>query len=184
MTSATHMALPVAPESTPRPEEIRFAIGASSLGAVLVATSERGICAILLGDGPGTLERELRERFPAAAVTPGGSEVDRLAARVAAFVEAPALGLDLPLDLRGTPFQRRVWQTLQEIPAGSTASYTEIAARIGAPDSVRAVAAACAANALAVAIACHRVVRRDGGLSAYRWGVERKRELLAREAHA
>jgi len=184
MTSDTHQELPVGTGSSTHPAKIRFAIGASDLGAVLVATSERGICAILLGDGPDALERELRGRFPAAALVPGGSEVDRLAARVAAFVEAPALGLDLPLDVRGTPFQRRVWQAVQEIPPGSTASYTEIAARIGAPDSVRAVAAACAANALAVAIACHRVVRRDGGLSGYRWGIERKRALLAREARA
>jgi AraC family transcriptional regulator of adaptative response/methylated-DNA-[protein]-cysteine methyltransferase len=182
MTSATRTSHPPATKSASSRAKIRFAIGASTLGAVLVATSERGICAILLGDGPGALERELRLRFPEAGLTAGGPELDRLAARVVALIDAPALGLDVPLDIGGTPFQRQVWQTLREIPAGATASYAEVAARIGAPASVRAVAAACAANALAVAIPCHRVVRSDGGLSGYRWGIERKRALLAREA--
>ncbi|MBA3260186.1 MAG: bifunctional DNA-binding transcriptional regulator/O6-methylguanine-DNA methyltransferase Ada [Gemmatimonadales bacterium] len=164
--------------------EIRFAIGECSLGSILVATSERGVCAILLGDDPEALAHDLQDRFPQAALIGGDAEFERLVARVVGFVDAPGLGLDLPLDVRGTVFQRRVWQALREIPAGSTATYTEIAARIGAPKSVRAVAGACAANPLAVAIPCHRVVRNDGGLAGYRWGVERKRALLRREATA
>jgi AraC family transcriptional regulator of adaptative response/methylated-DNA-[protein]-cysteine methyltransferase len=164
--------------------EIRFAIGECSLGSILVATSERGVCAILLGDDPEALARDLQDRFPRAALIGGDAEFERLVAQVVGFVEAPALGLDLPLDVRGTAFQQRVWQALREIPAGSTASYAEIASRIGSPKSVRAVAGACAANSLAVAIPCHRVVRTDGSLSGYRWGVDRKRALLQREAGA
>jgi AraC family transcriptional regulator of adaptative response/methylated-DNA-[protein]-cysteine methyltransferase len=161
---------------------IRFAIGQSSLGAILVAQSERGICAILLGDDPDALAHDLQDRFPNANFIGGDAGFEKLVAQVVGFVEAPALGLALPLDIRGTAFQQRVWQALQEIPAGKTASYTDIANRIGSPTAVRAVAGACAANAIAVAIPCHRVVRNDGGLSGYRWGVERKRTLLAREA--
>lgn len=164
--------------------DIRFAIGQCSLGAILVAASERGICAILLGDEPVTLGQELRDRFPRAHLIGGDSAFEKMVDRVVAFVEAPGLGLDLPLDVRGTAFQQRVWQALQEIPAGSTASYTEIAQRIGTPSAVRAVAGACAANPLAVAIPCHRVVRNDGALSGYRWGVERKHALLEREKKA
>jgi AraC family transcriptional regulator of adaptative response/methylated-DNA-[protein]-cysteine methyltransferase len=164
--------------------EIRFAIGECSLGSILVARSERGVCAILLGDDPDALARDLQDRFPHATLIGGDAGFEELVARVVGFVEAPGLGLDLPLDVRGTAFQRRVWQALREIPAGSTVSYSEIAARIGAPKSVRAVAHACAKNPLAVAIPCHRVVRNDGGLSGYRWGVERKRSLLQREARA
>jgi AraC family transcriptional regulator of adaptative response/methylated-DNA-[protein]-cysteine methyltransferase len=164
--------------------EIRFAIGECSLGSILVATSEVGVCAILLGDDPDALARDLQDRFPRATLVGGEAEFEALVARVVGFVEAPALGLDLPLDVRGTAFQQRVWQALREIPSGSTASYTEIAGRIGSPKSVRAVAGACAANTLAVAIPCHRVVRTDGGLSGYRWGVERKRALLEREARS
>ncbi|HET9405346.1 MAG TPA: bifunctional DNA-binding transcriptional regulator/O6-methylguanine-DNA methyltransferase Ada [Burkholderiales bacterium] len=162
--------------------EIRFAIGKCALGSILVAQSARGICAIFLGDDPGALARELQDRFPRARLIGGDRAYEKLVAKVVGFVEAPALGLDLPLDVRGTAFQQRVWQALRRIPAGRTASYTEIAKRIGSPQSVRAVAGACAANALAVAIPCHRVVRNDGGLSGYRWGVERKRALLKREA--
>lgn len=161
---------------------IRFAIGQCSLGAILVAQSERGICAILLGDDPDALAHDLQDRFPNANLIGGDAGFEKLVAQVVGFVEAPALGLALPLDIRGTAFQQRVWQALQEIPAGKTASYTDIANRIGSPAAVRAVAGACAANAIAVAIPCHRVVRNDGGLSGYRWGVERKRTLLAREA--
>jgi AraC family transcriptional regulator of adaptative response/methylated-DNA-[protein]-cysteine methyltransferase len=164
--------------------EIRFAIGECSLGSLLVAQSGRGICAIHLGDDPGALARDLQDRFPHARLVGGDKGYEKLVAKVVGFVEAPALGLDLPLDVRGTAFQQRVWQALRKIPAGSTASYTEIAKRIGSPKSVRAVAQACAANALAVAIPCHRVVRNDGALSGYRWGVERKRALLRREADA
>ena len=163
---------------------IRFAIGECALGSILVARSDRGVCAILLGDDPDALARKLEERFPRAVLIGGDAEFEQLVAKVVGFVEAPALGLDLPLDVRGTAFQQRVWQALREIPAGKTASYAEVAARIGAPGAVRAVAQACGANGLAVAIPCHRVVRTDGTLSGYRWGVERKRALLEREAQA
>ncbi|MEX2262936.1 MAG: bifunctional DNA-binding transcriptional regulator/O6-methylguanine-DNA methyltransferase Ada [Bryobacteraceae bacterium] len=161
--------------------EIRFAVGECSLGSILVARSERGICAILLGDDPDKLTRDLQDQFPQANLIGGDAGFERLVSKVVGLVEAPALALDLPLDIRGTAFQQRVWQALRKVPAGSTASYTEIARRIGAPKSVRAVAQACGANALAVAIPCHRVVRHDGALSGYRWGVERKRTLLERE---
>jgi AraC family transcriptional regulator of adaptative response/methylated-DNA-[protein]-cysteine methyltransferase len=164
--------------------EIRFAVGECSLGSILVASSERGVCAIMLGDDPDALARELQDRFPRAALIGADARFEQLVAKVVGLVEAPGLGLDLPLDVRGTAFQQRVWQALREIPAGSTVSYSELARRIGAPRSVRAVAQACAANALAVAIPCHRVVRNDGALSGYRWGVERKRALLLREAPA
>lgn len=162
--------------------EIRFAVGECSLGSILVATSGRGVCAILLGDDPDALARELQDRFPRADLIGGDKEFEELVARVVGFVETPRLGLDLPLDVRGTAFQQRVWQALRKIPTGSTVSYADIAKRIGSPKAVRAVARACAANALAVAIPCHRVVRNDGALSGYRWGVERKRALLEREA--
>ncbi len=161
---------------------IRFAIGQCSLGAILVATSARGVCAIALGDDPDTLIRDLQDRFAHAELHGNDADFERLVATVVGFVEAPRLGLDLPLDIRGTAFQQRVWQALQQIPPGKTASYTAIAQRIGAPRSARAVASACGANTLAVAIPCHRVVRTDGALSGYRWGVERKRALLGREA--
>jgi len=164
--------------------EIRFAIGETSLGSVLVAASDKGVCAILFGEDPSSLAEDLQARFPRAHLVSGHRTFEKWVARVVGFVEAPRLGLDLPLDLRGTVFQRRVWKALQEIPIGSTASYSEVAKKVGAPRSARAVAQACAANRLAVAIPCHRVVRNDGGLSGYRWGVERKRALLAREAKA
>ncbi len=162
--------------------EIRFAVGECSLGSILVAQSARGVCAILLGDDPDALARDLQDRFPNAALVGGDATFERLVAQVVGFVDAPRIGLDLPLDIRGTAFQRRVWEALREIPAGETASYADIARRIGAPKSVRAVAQACGANAIAVAIPCHRVVRSDGGLSGYRWGVERKAQLLKAEA--
>jgi AraC family transcriptional regulator of adaptative response/methylated-DNA-[protein]-cysteine methyltransferase len=164
--------------------EIRFAIGECSLGAILVAQSERGVCAILLGDDPDALARDLQDRFPKATLIGGDHDYEQLVAQVVGFVEAPAVGLDLPLDVRGTAFQQRVWRALREIPAGSTVSYGEVARRIGSPKATRAVAQACASNLLAVAIPCHRVVRNDGGLSGYRWGVQRKRALLDREAQA
>ena len=164
--------------------DIRFAVGECSLGSILVAQSDRGICAILLGDDPDSLARDLQDQFPKANLIGGDAGFERLVAKVVGFVEAPALGLDLPLDVRGTAFQQRVWQSLRKIPAGSTASYTDVAKLIGSPNSVRAVAQACGANALAVAIPCHRVVRNDGAFSGYRWGVERKRALLEKEAHA
>ncbi|AZC19038.1 MULTISPECIES: bifunctional DNA-binding transcriptional regulator/O6-methylguanine-DNA methyltransferase Ada [Pseudomonas] len=162
--------------------DIRFAVGQCSLGAILVAQSERGVCAILLGDDPERLVQELQDKFPRANLIGADQEFEQLVAQVVGFIEAPAIGLNLPLDLRGTAFQERVWQALRTIPAGSTASYSEIAQRIGAPRSYRAVAQACGANSLAVAIPCHRVVRSDGDLSGYRWGVERKRQLLERES--
>jgi AraC family transcriptional regulator of adaptative response/methylated-DNA-[protein]-cysteine methyltransferase len=163
---------------------IRFAIGECSLGAILVAQSDRGVCAILMGDDPDALARDLQDRFPQAELVGGDAGFEELVAKVVGFVDAPRLGLDLPLDVRGTAFQQRVWRALRKIPSGATVSYAELAKRIGAPKSVRAVAQACAANALAVAIPCHRVVRSDGGLSGYRWGVERKRALLDREANS
>lgn len=160
---------------------ICFALGECSLGSILVAASDIGICAIALGDDPHRLARELQDRFPQAELIGGDSAFEQWVAKVIGFVEAPGIGLDLPLDMRGTAFQQRVWQALRQIPIGAKVSYTDIARRIGAPKAVRAVAGACAANTLAVAIPCHRVVRSDGGLSGYRWGVERKAELLRRE---
>ncbi|CNC30419.1 bifunctional DNA-binding transcriptional regulator/O6-methylguanine-DNA methyltransferase Ada [Yersinia similis] len=160
---------------------LHFAVGESSLGAILVAKSELGVCAILLGDDPARLVQQLQDKFPQANLVGGDTEFEQWVAQVVGFVEAPKLGLDLPLDIRGTAFQQRVWQALREIPIGETASYADIASRIGSPTAVRAVAGACAANILAVAIPCHRVIRQDGALSGYRWGVERKRLLLERE---
>lgn len=167
-----------------RDAEISFAVAQTSLGALLVAESARGICAIALGDDPEALVKDLQDRFPKARLIGGDPGFETRVAEVVGFVEAPQLGLNLPLDIRGTAFQQRVWQALRQIPAGETASYTQIAQRIGAPKAVRAVAQACASNTLAVAIPCHRVVRNDGALSGYRWGVARKRVLLDREALA
>ena len=161
---------------------IRFGLGQCRLGAILVAATELGVCSILLGDEPEPLLHDLQARFAGAQLIGADASFEQWMAQVIGFVEAPGLGLELPLDIRGTVFQQRVWQALREVPAGSTASYSEIAARIGAPKASRAVAGACAANPLAVAIPCHRVVRQDGDLSGYRWGVERKRALLANEA--
>jgi len=163
-------------------EEIKFAIGQSSLGAILVASSAKGVVAILIDDDPNKLARDLQDRFPKAHLVGGDQEYEKLVAQVVGLVEAPAIGLNLPLDVRGTAFQQRVWQALQEIPVGKTTSYSDIAAQIGLPNAVRAVAGACAANNIAVAIPCHRVVRSDGSLSGYAWGVERKRRLLDAES--
>jgi AraC family transcriptional regulator of adaptative response/methylated-DNA-[protein]-cysteine methyltransferase len=162
--------------------EVRYAVGKCSLGSILAATSARGVCAILLGNDPGTLLRELRDLFPRSHLVGADRRFEKLMARVVAFVDAPGIGLGLPLDVRGTAFQQRVWAAISRIPAGSTASYAEIARRIGTPRSARAVAQACASNKLAVAIPCHRVVRADGALSGYRWGTDRKRALLTRES--
>jgi AraC family transcriptional regulator, regulatory protein of adaptative response / methylated-DNA-[protein]-cysteine methyltransferase len=162
-------------------ELIRFATGTCTLGSILVAISERGIRAIALGDNRENLVRNLQDRFPQAERVGTDPDVEQLIAKIVAFIETRTLELDLPLDIRGTAFQQRVWQALREIPAGATISYSAIAQRIGAPKAVRAVASACAANTLAVVIPCHRVVRTDGALSGYRWGVERKAELLLRE---
>ena len=163
-------------------EEIRFAVGQTSLGAILVASTKKGVAAILLGHDPDELVRDLQDRFPKAHLIGADRHYEALVAQVVGFIEAPRIGLNLPLDVRGTAFQERVWKALQEIPAGATVSYADIARRIGAPRSNRAVAGACAANNLAVAIPCHRVIRNDGALSGYAWGVERKRALLDREA--
>ncbi len=162
-------------------ERIVFAHGESVLGCVLVAATERGICAILLGDTPAELQKDLQARFPRAILGPGDAVFTDLVARVVAYVDRPGDGLGLPLDIRGTAFQRKVWEVLQAIPAGQTLSYAEVAERIGSPRAVRAVAGACAANRLAVAVPCHRVVGSDGGLAGYRWGIGRKRALLKEE---
>jgi AraC family transcriptional regulator, regulatory protein of adaptative response / methylated-DNA-[protein]-cysteine methyltransferase len=163
-------------------EDIHFAVGESSLGAILVASSAKGVASILIGDDPDELVRDLQDRFPKARLVGGDKDYESLVARVVGFVEAPRIGLDLPLDVRGTAFQQRVWQVLREIPVGRTASYTDIAHNIGSPRAARAVADACAANNIALAIPCHRVVRNDGALAGYSWGVERKRILIEREA--
>jgi AraC family transcriptional regulator of adaptative response/methylated-DNA-[protein]-cysteine methyltransferase len=165
-------------------EHIRFAVGQSSLGPILVASSAKGVAAILMGDDPDALVRDLQDRFPRARLTGGDADYEQLVATVVGFIEAPQIGLDLPLDVRGTAFQQRVWRALRDVPPGRTVSYADIARAIGAPKAVRAVAGACAANALAVAIPCHRVVRNNGALSGYAWGVERKRALIEREAAA
>jgi AraC family transcriptional regulator of adaptative response/methylated-DNA-[protein]-cysteine methyltransferase len=161
---------------------IRFAVGQCWLGSILVAATGKGVCAVLLGDDAEALVRELQDRFPKARLVGGDQAFEQLVAKVVGFVGAPKLGLNLPLDVSGTAFQQRVWQALRKIPAGSTVTYSELAKRIGEPKAVRAVAQACASNPVAVAIPCHRVVRTDGSLSGYRWGVERKRALLEREA--
>jgi AraC family transcriptional regulator, regulatory protein of adaptative response / methylated-DNA-[protein]-cysteine methyltransferase len=165
-------------------KSIRFAVGECSLGSILVAATERGICAILLGDDPVALVRDLQGHFPIAELTDDDPDFEHLMAKVVGFIEAPSLGFDLPLDVRGTAFQQRVWQALRAIPAGATASYAEIAERIGAPKEAYAVGQACASNVIAVAIPCHRAVRKNGALAGYRWGVVRKRALLEREARA
>ncbi len=159
-------------------QRILFAVGECSLGSVLVACSAKGVVAILLGDNAEALLEDLQSRFPQAELIGGDAAFEELVARVVGFVDAPRTGLDLPLDIQGTAFQERVWQALRKVPVGSTVSYAEIAQSIGAPSSSRAVAQACGANKLAIAIPCHRVVRSDGGLSGYRWGIERKEKLL------
>jgi AraC family transcriptional regulator of adaptative response/methylated-DNA-[protein]-cysteine methyltransferase len=164
--------------------EVRFAIGECSLGSILVAATSVGVCAILLGDNPDELVHDLERRFQHAELVFADGDFEKLAGTVVAFVEEPRFGTKLPLDIRGTAFQRRVWEALCDVPAGTTVSYSAVARAIGAPKSGRAVAQACAANPLAVAIPCHRVVRTDGGLSGYRWGVERKQALLARETRS
>jgi AraC family transcriptional regulator of adaptative response/methylated-DNA-[protein]-cysteine methyltransferase len=162
--------------------EIRFAIDKSSLGLVLVATSDKGVCAIFFGDSAEKLTRDLKKQFPHATLVGNDPAFDQLVAKIIDFVEDPRLGFDLPLDIRGTAFQHRVWDALRRIPVGSTASYAEIAKTIGAPKSTRAVARACATNRIAVAIPCHRVIGSDGSLTGYAGGIERKRALLAKEA--
>ncbi len=166
------------------PAVVGYAVAPCTLGAVLVAATDRGVCAVLLGDRAESLVVELAGRFPESVLENDPHRLAGWLGRAAALVDRPGADFDAPLDPRGSAFQQRVWRELREIPAGSTASYGEIATRIGRPGSVRAVASACAANPLAIAVPCHRVVRGDGSLAGYRWGVERKRALLAREAGA
>ena len=162
--------------------DIFFAIAECSLGSILVAQSKKGICSILIGDDPASLMLDLQNQFPKANLIGDEPGYEAIVAKVLGLIEQPGIGLDLPLDIRGTAFQQRVWKALRQIPPGSTATYTEIAKKIGMPRAARAVAQACASNVLAVAIPCHRVIRTDGSLSGYRWGVERKSALLEREA--
>jgi len=163
-------------------EVIHFSVRRCTLGCILVAISPKGVCCITLGDDPALLLADLKKRFPNAKISRRDEKITQFVAQVVRFIEAPRLGLTLPLDIRGTDFQQRVWQALGKIPSGSTASYSDIARMIDRPKSVRAVAGACAANSISLAIPCHRIVRSDGQLSGYRWGIERKRILLAREA--
>ncbi|MAA73547.1 MAG: bifunctional DNA-binding transcriptional regulator/O6-methylguanine-DNA methyltransferase Ada [Salinisphaeraceae bacterium] len=163
---------------------IQFAVGETSLGSVLVAATADGVCAILMDDDPQALVDDLQQRFPGANLRGGDAAFDEHVARVISVIDQPQASVELPLDIRGTAFQKRVWQALCRIPPGRTVTYAELARQIGQPTAARAVASACAANKLGVVIPCHRVVRANGGLSGYRWGVERKRELLRREAAA
>ncbi|AMN40785.1 methylated-DNA--[protein]-cysteine S-methyltransferase [Rhodoplanes sp. Z2-YC6860] len=165
-------------------ETLSYATGESALGVVLVARSISDVCAILIGDDCGALAVDLAARFPKAGLVANDDAVCDDLAKVIRFVEQPAEGLYLSLDLRGTPFQRRVWEKLRGIPVGRTVTYTELARWVGPLTSARAVAGACAANPIALAVPCHRVVRRDGDLADYRWGIERKREMIGREARA
>ena len=187
-SSGAYAAAPAALGMTPaarrrggRGETIRYATVATPLGQALVAATDRGVCMTALGDDAAPLAAQLRQRFPAATLIEDKAALGDWAQRIVGFITAPERNLDLPLDIRGTAFQTRVWRALQKIPLGKTASYAEIAASLGQPSAVRAVAQACAANKLALLVPCHRVVRSDGDLAGYRWGVERKRELLARE---
>ncbi|NIJ64243.1 O-6-methylguanine DNA methyltransferase [Sphingomonas leidyi] len=165
-------------------DKISFGMGDSAIGRMLVARSADGVCTILFGDDDEQLAADLKGRFPGATLVRDDAAVATDLARLVRFVERPVEGLALPLDLRGTPFQQRVWDVLRGIPSGSTVTYAEVARRIGVPNAVRAVAGACAANPVALAIPCHRVVRSDGSLGGYRWGLDRKRTLIAREAMA
>lgn len=170
-------------EPSANPEVIRFTIGSCSLGFLLVASSKKGICCITLGDDPGPLVADLKKRFKNLNVVEDDEALKEFLTQVIGFVETPRIGLDLPLDVRGTEFQQRVWRALLKIPLGTTTSYSSVAHMIGSPNSVRAVAGACGANSISLAIPCHRVVRSDGQISGYRWGIERKHALLARESN-
>lgn len=172
---------PSAVKSRGNGETIKYAWTRCSLGHLLVASTSKGICAIELGDDPSKLLADFKNRFADATLIPGDKNFSRTVACVVALMESPKVGFDLPLDIRGTAFQHRVWQALRKIPVGETITYTELAERLGCPRSVRAVASACAANRIAVAVPCHRVVRIDGNLAGYYWGIERKKELIDRE---
>ncbi len=177
--------LGMAPQSYRRrgqDQRIRFALAECSLGSLLVASTDKGVCCVLLGDDPHALVDDLQRRFAAAQLIGADARYEQTVAQVVALMEQPRLGLALPLDIQGTAFQQRVWQALQSIPAGQTVSYSELARHLGQPSATRAVASAVAANPIAVAVPCHRVLRNDGSISGYRWGVERKRALLLREA--
>lgn len=182
--TTTHLAEGQARPVTPqKADTVHYGLHACSLGFALVATSDKGVCSLWFGDDPEQLRDELRARFRNAALIEARDR-DGLAAAALALIEAPASPISFPIDARGTPFQRRVWEALRAIPPGQTASYADVAKAIGAPAATRAVAGACAANPVAIAIPCHRVLRSDGALSGYRGGVERKRALLAREGVA
>jgi AraC family transcriptional regulator of adaptative response/methylated-DNA-[protein]-cysteine methyltransferase len=183
-TKSTKLTGMVSPQtrSGEKPATIRYAVGLCSLGSILIASTDKGICAVQLGDDPSGMLRGLQDRFPNAGFVSGGEDIERLVTEIAGFVETPARRLDLLLDVRGTAFQRRVWQAVCEIPPGSTRSYSDIAKQIDASKAVHAVSQACMSNVIAIAIPCHRIVRSDGGLSGYPWGVERKYALLKREA--
>ena len=162
---------------------ITYAIGQSAIGKVLAARSHIGVCAILIGSDAEALEQDLASRFPGKVLVEDKAALSNDLAAIARFIETPGAGLDLPLDMRhGTPFQQRVWEVLRAIPCGATIAYTALARHLGQPNGARAVATACAANAIALGIPCHRVVRTDGTLSGYRWGIERKRALLDKES--
>lgn len=176
--------VPVAPDIRNAAETIAYSTASSPLGELLVARSITGVCSILIGDDRETVAAELTAAFPDARLIMDDAAVGGDLATAARFVEQPAAGLDLILDMRGTSFQRTVWDMLRTIPSGSTVSYTELAERLGEPGSARAVAGACAANKIALAVPCHRVVRRDGNLAGFRWGIDRKRHLLGKEAAA
>lgn len=165
-------------------EHIRFAVAQSWLGPVLVAATAKGICAVTLGDDADVLVKDLQDRFPKAELVGGDADFEHLVAQVLGAIAKPGGGINLPLDVRGTAFQQQVWQALRAVPSGVTLTYSELAERIGNPAAVRAVAGACASNHIAVLIPCHRIVRLDGNLSGYRWGVERKRALLLQESQA
>ena len=154
------------------------------MGLVLVAATSRGICAVELGSNANALRKQLTEQFPRAALRENKPALENHLAALRQYLSAPAQGLSLPLDINGTAFQRRVWEALRNIPVGHTATYQQIARQVGAPKAVRAVGSACGANKLALAIPCHRVVRTDGSLGGYHWGLQRKRALLEAERRA
>lgn len=181
---STTLPHPIASSAPRSGGQLRYAVVPCVVGLVLVARSDAGVAAVLLGDDADALRRDLEARWPDAACVEDAASLAPLAERVARHIAAPAGGLDVPLDLRGTPFQRMVWRALRDIPPGATATYAEVAQRLGRPGAVRAVAQACASNPVAVLVPCHRVVRSDGALSGYRWGTDRKRALLAREGAA
>ncbi|RNJ47304.1 cysteine methyltransferase [Mesorhizobium erdmanii] len=175
--------LPATTGSAATLDTVAYAVGDSAIGKILAARSAIGVCAILIGSDAEALEQDLADRFPGKVLVEDEAALRGDLATIARFIETPGAGLGLPLDMRnGTPFQQRVWEVLRAIPCGATITYTALARRLGRPNGARAVATACAANAIALGIPCHRVIRTDGTLSGYRWGIERKRALLDKEA--